>query len=243
MVEKSLGAGVRAAPIRNADWWQAFHDPTLTSLIHQGYFNNLSLQVAGVRVLQARAQLAQAVGELYPQQQNMGGNITYNRIGGSSLQDILPSSFETAAVGFTASWEIDFWGKYRRAIRSDDATFLSSVAAYDDALVTLTADIASTYVSIRTDEKLIRVTQANIQLQTMSLKIAQSRYKGGQTSLLDVQQAQTELAETQATLPTLVSELQTQKDKLAVLLGTTPNCLDTLLKKIRGFPKHHPWYQ
>ncbi|MCC5013718.1 MULTISPECIES: efflux transporter outer membrane subunit [Legionella] len=231
------GPGVRAAPIRNANWWQAFHDPTLTSLIQQGYFNNLSLQVAGVRVLQARAQLAQAVGELYPQQQNMGGNITYNRIGGSSLQDILPNKFETAAVGFTASWEIDFWGKYRRAIRSNDATFLSSVAAYDDALVTLTADIASTYVSIRTDEKLIRVTQANIQLQTASLKVAQSRYKGGQTSLLDVEQAQTELAETQATLPTLVSELQTQKDKLAVLLGTTPNCVDDLLKKNQGIPK------
>lgn len=233
-------SAVEEAPLRDANWWKVFHDPTLTALINQGYHNNLSVQSAGVRVLQARAQLAQSVGELYPQQQALIGNYTYNRIGGSSLQDILPSSFETALLGFSASWEIDFWGKYRRAIQANDATFLASVAAYDNALVILTADIASTYVSIRTDEKLIQVTKANIQLQKMSLKIAQSRFKGGQTSLLDVQQAQTTLAETEATLPTLVSNLQHQKDKLGVLLGIIPNDVNALLTKSHGIPKAPP---
>ncbi|WP_058441294.1 efflux transporter outer membrane subunit [Legionella brunensis] len=235
-----LNSTVKEIPLRNANWWKAFNDPTLTALIYQGYYNNLSLQITGVRVLQTRAQLAQSVGELYPQKQAMVGDYTYNRIGGSSLQTILPSSFKTAALGFSASWELDFWGKYRRAIRADDATFLASVAAYDNALVTLTSDVASAYVSIRTDEKLIRVTKANIQLQAMSLKIAKSRYKGGQTSLLDVEQAQTELAETEATLPTLISDLQRQKDKLGVLLGIIPNQVDALLKKSYGIPRTPP---
>ncbi|ASQ46649.1 efflux transporter outer membrane subunit [Legionella clemsonensis] len=231
---------VKTTPPRDANWWKAFNDPTLTCLIEQGYHNNLSVQSAGVRVLQARAQLAQTVGELYPQQQAVIGNYTYNRIGGSSLQNLLPSSFETAALGVTASWEIDFWGKYRRAIQSDDAAFLASVAAYDNALVILTSEIASAYISIRTYEKLIQITKANIQLQSMSLRIAKSRYKGGQTSLLDVEQAQTELAETQATLPTLVSNLQKQKDKLAVLLGIVPNQVDAFLTKSKGIPRTPP---
>lgn len=193
--------------------------------------------MAGVRVLQARAQLAQSVGELYPQQQAMVGDYNYNRIGGNQLEGLLPPDFLTASLGFSASWELDFWGKYRRAIQSNDALFLASLAAYDSALVTLTSDIASTFIKIRTSEELIKVTKANIQVQAMSLKIAKDRYSGGQTSLLDVEQAATELAETQAKLPQYVSDLQHQKDILAVLLGTTPDKVDDLLKKIKEYQK------
>lgn len=221
----------------NAQWWNLFHDKTLISLIHQGYQGNLSLQSTGVRVLQARAQLAQSVGQLYPQQQALTGNFTHNRIGGSSLQNLLPSNFDTALMGITASWELDFWGKYRRAILANDAAFLASFAAYDNALVSLTADIATTYVNIRMTEQLIKVTKKNIDVQNLSLKIAKARYEGGQTSLLDVEQAQTELSETQSTLPKYVSTLQNQKDALAVLLGITPGGIDPLLTKKQGIPK------
>lgn len=227
---------VRQAPIRSANWWEVFHDSTLTALINNGYHNNFSLQSAGVRVLQARAQLAQSVGSLYPQQQAMVGNYTYNRIGGNELQDFLPSSFLTSALGFGGSWELDFWGKYRRAIESNDAVFLGSLAAYDSALVTLSSDIAGAFIRIRTDEALIKVTKENIQVQKMCLQIAKARYKGGQTSLLDVEQATTELAETQSKLPQYVSDLQRQKDALGVLLGTTPDKVDALLIKNHGIP-------
>lgn len=231
------GTAVKEIPLRDACWWKSFHDPTLTSLISQGYHNNLSVQSAGVRVLQTRAQLAQSVGELYPQQQALIGNYNYQRIGGSSLQGFLPPSFETAALGFSASWELDFWGKYRRAIQSNNAAFLASLAAYDSALVTLTADVASTYINIRTYQALIEVTKKNIKIQNVSLKIAQSRFRAGQTSLLDVEQAQTELSETEASLPSLISNLQTQKDALAVLLGRVPTEVDALLLKNLKIPK------
>lgn len=227
----------KEARIRDANWWRVFHDPTLTALINQGYQNNLSLQSAGVRVLQARAQLAQSVGSLFPQQQALVGNYTHTRIGGSSLQTVLPTNFTTALLGISASWEVDFWGKYRRAILANDAAFLASYAAYDNALVTLTADIATSYINIRTTEELIDVTKKNIQVQALGLKIAKARFNAGETSLLDVEQAQTELSETQSTLPKYVSELQHQKDLLAVLLGTTPNCVDGLLLKKQGIPQ------
>lgn len=230
-------ASVSERPIQITTWWRVFHDPVLTSLINQSYQNNLSLQSAGVRVLQARAQLAQSVGQLYPQQQALTGNYTYNRIGGGTLQGLLPQSFETALMGFSANWEIDFWGKYRRAIQANDATFLASVAAYDNALVTLTADVAGSYIKIRTIEDQIKVTKSNIQVQTEGLKIARSRYNAGQTSLVDVEQAKTELFETQAKLPALLSNLQRQKDVLTLLLGTVPNSAEGLLKKTQGIPR------
>ncbi len=229
-------ATVKEAPFTTTKWWRVFNDPVLTSLICQGYHNNLTLQSAGVRVLQTRALLAQSVGQLYPQQQAAIGNFTYYEIGGSELQTILPSSFETLSLGFSANWEIDFWGKYRRAIQANDATFLSSIAAYDNALVTLTADIASTYIQIRTYERQIKVTKANIVVQREGLKIARARYNAGQTNLIDVEQAQTELSQTEASLPPLVNNLEQQKNALALLLGTVPNGLDGELRKSKGIP-------
>lgn len=221
----------------NILWWESFHDPVLTKLIEQGYHNNLSVQSAGVRVLQARAELAQSVGQLYPQQQAAIGDYTYNRIGESSLENVLPPSFATAALGVSANWELDFWGKYRRAIRANDANFLASFAAYDNALVTLTADIANAYIKLKTDEAQIKITQANIQVQAEGLKIARARFNAGQTSLVDVEQAQTEYSETESSLPPLIADLQQQKDALAVLLGTTPEKIDVLLQSKAGIPK------
>ena len=230
-------ATIRETPAETAAWWDVFNDKNLTDLICNGYQNNLTVQSAGVRVLQARAQLAQTVGQLYPQQQSMVGSYNYFRMGGGYLQNVLPPTFDAALLGLSANWEIDFWGKYRRAVLSNDATFLASLAAYDSALVTLTGDIASTYITIRTTQALIHVTQQNIKLQTMSLQLTQSRFRAGEISLQDVEQAKTELAETQAQLPTLISQLQHAKDALAVLLGLPPNGVNQLLLKQVGIPK------
>jgi NodT family efflux transporter outer membrane factor (OMF) lipoprotein len=234
---KKTDKSVRESRIQNANWWHVFHDPVLNALIERGYQHNLSLQAAAVHVLQARALLAQSVGKLYPQQQMLNGNLTYNRIGGQSLQFLLPSQFYTATLGANASWELDFWGKYRRAILANDATFLQSYAAYDNALVSLTSDIASTYIGIRTTEKLITVTERNIHVQRWILSISRTRYTEGQTSLLDVEQAQAMLSQTESTLPTLRATLQQQKDLLGVLLGTTPDKVDALLGKSHGIPQ------
>jgi NodT family efflux transporter outer membrane factor (OMF) lipoprotein len=227
---------VKEKPIHDANWWQVFHDPTLSKLICTAYQHNLSLQAAAVRVLYTRAQLAQSVGELYPQQQAMTGNFIYQRLGGTSLQGLLPQDFNAATLGFSANWELDFWGKYRRAIRANDANFLSSIAAYDNALLTLIADTANSYINIRTYEELIKVTKENIVVQRIGLDIAKARYQAGETSLLDVEQAQTELSETEATLPTQQSSLRRYKDQLAVLLGLVPSEVDPLLVKTRGIP-------
>ena len=230
-------ASVKEKTFKQDKWWDVFDDPNLTQLIYHGYHNNLNLQMTGVRILQARSLLAKSVGGLYPQIQTMNGNYLAYRIGGSYLQDVLPNSFDAALLGFSANWETDFWGKFRRSIRARDAGFLSSIAAYDNALVTLTSDIAHHYVGIRGSESLIRITEQNVRLQTNSLALTEARYTSGAVSLRDVEEAKTQLAETKAMLPELVSQLQIQKDALAVLLGMTPNHIDGLLNKKYGIPK------
>lgn len=233
---KKNNSSVSEKPFKNPEWWESFHDPTLTQFIYKSYAANLSLQSTGVKVLQARAQLAQSVGELYPQQQALVGNYTYDRIGGGSLQGLLPSEIQTASLGFTVNWELDFWGKYRRAILSNNAIFLASIAAYDNALITLTADVASAYIKIRTIQAQIKVTQTNIEVQKYGLQLAEVRYRAGQTSLIDVEQSKTELAETESKLPTLRAQLQIQKDALSILLGEVPNQIDADLNLNRQIP-------
>ena len=83
----------------------------------------------------------------------------------------------TDQVLFSSSWEIDFWGKYRRGIESDRATFLGTVASYDDALVTLIADVATSYVNLRTAEERIRVATRNAETQRESQRVAEAKFK------------------------------------------------------------------
>jgi NodT family efflux transporter outer membrane factor (OMF) lipoprotein len=232
-------AGAQASMAANALWWQNFNDPILNNLIQLGYRNNLSLQVAGLRVLQARAQLAAAVGELYPQQQAITGGYEYERQSKDSPSNLggAETYLNVADLGFTASWEIDFWGKYRRAVQANDAQFLGSIEAYDAALVSLTSSIAQSYITIRQLQAQIDVARSNITVQTESLRIARVQFNAGQTSLLDVTQAETQLGITEATLPALQAQLDAQQDALAVLLGTTPDAVPPLIAGGNGIPQ------
>lgn len=233
---KSNRAAVKIAQKKHAKWWKAFHDKTLERLIEKGYKDNLSLQSAGVNVLLNRANLAMSIGQQYPQKY-LSGDYKYNVLGGSSLGTLIPNSFNSALLGISLNWEIDFWGKYRRAVQSSDASFLSSIAAYDNALVILLSEVANTYINIRTLEELIWVTRRNVAAQKDSLEIVKTRYRTGQTSQLDVEQAKTQLGQTQAQLPTQLSNLQVAKDKLAVLLGVTPEEVSQYLKGRKVIPR------
>src|SRR5262245_37024889 len=221
-------------PLNAADayWWRTFNDPVLNDLIEAAYQNNLSLQIAGVRVLQARAQLNKSIGNLFPQQQGIGGGVNYSYLNKASTSLIpgLTPDFTSDQILFSATWEIDFWGKYRRGIQSDRATFLGTVASYDNALVTLLADVASSYVNIRTSEELIRVAQTNLVVQQESFRVAAAQYEYGETSELDMRQAATLLYQTEAQIPPLQNTLNQSKNALAVLLGEPPGQVDQRLK-------------
>ncbi len=224
---------VKSEPANYRAWWEAFGDPTLNRIIDRAYRENLSLRVAALRVLEARAQLGIAVGKLYPQTQQFNPSLTYNRssvyspTSAASLAEQIPVQygFWQDQMNLNVAWELDFWGKFRRAVESADATLRATVADYDSALVSLTADAANSYTQIRTLEKRIEIARQNLEVQKESLRIAEARFHGGTTSERDVEQARTILFNTQAAIPVLEAQLRQNKDALSVLIGIPPDNL------------------
>jgi len=229
-------------PIDAEHWWSQLHDPDLTRLEEMALRNSPTLQLAGERVLQASAQLGQLTGEQYPQQQFLSGNLNrvHQSVHAAGYVPKSPVDLSEAQVSFTVSWEIDFWGKYRRLIQSGRASLEASQAAYDGAAVMLTAQVASAYISIRTYEAQLVVARENIDSQSEGLSLAQARFSEGESSELDVRQASTQLAETQAQLPTLEANVRQARDALAVLLGATPLEVDGLFAPQGPIPEIDP---
>jgi NodT family efflux transporter outer membrane factor (OMF) lipoprotein len=232
---------LRPAPADYKEWWKGFNDPILDRLVRMAYEQNLPLRVAGVRVFEARARLGIAVGEEYPQVQQAVGaaaSIRQSEKAATSPQQSGGFDFDyrQAQVGATASWELDFWGRFRRAVESADASFLGSIAAYDSALVSLTADVARDYVLIRTVEERLRIAKENVEIQKESLRIARVRFQGGATSERDVQQALTLLYNTEATIPQLETNLRQARNALSILLGLPPGQLEDVLAGGSGIP-------
>jgi NodT family efflux transporter outer membrane factor (OMF) lipoprotein len=218
------------------DWWEVFQDPTLNLLIGTAYEQNPTLRVAGTRVLQARAQQAIAVGNIFPQAQQAIGS--YSRVNLNSnmpligpILNLLPPGDQTAAFsnwlyGFNLSWELDLWGRLRRSIESNNATLDASVENYDDALVTLLADVATNYVQYRVAQQRIKIARDNVRIQQGILALASEKFRVGTVNRLDVEQARTVLEQTRSTIPALEITQGQASDTLCTLLGVPPRDLE-----------------
>lgn len=230
---------LKSGPEEYRDWWRVFHDPVLNQLIDIAYAQNLTLLSAGTKVLQARAELGVAIGEFYPQSQSVSSAVSYNRAsnatpasqGGNSTT---LGNFWADRWAASAIWEVDLWGKFRRGVESADATYLASIASYDDVLVTLLGDVAQTYIGIRTLEQQIAIARENVVRQREAVRIARDRYHGGASTMLDVYQSGNVLAQTEATVPQLTIELRKGQNALRVLLGMAPEPLGSLLASSTG---------
>jgi NodT family efflux transporter outer membrane factor (OMF) lipoprotein len=218
-------------------WWRAFHDATLDSLIRTAYHHNLSLQIAGLRIYEARAQLGIALGQRWPQLQFAFGSATAVGLSKHAANSVLADhNFWDYQAGFDAQWELDFWRRLGENVHAEEATYESAIAEYDDALVSLVAEVARTYAIIRTFEVLVDLSRKNEALQADGLRIAQSRFKNGATSELDVSQASTLLENTRSSIPQLESSQKEAENALCTLLGQPTGSLDSLLRRTSGIP-------
>jgi NodT family efflux transporter outer membrane factor (OMF) lipoprotein len=219
-----------------SQWWKVFNDPVLDDLIGYAYRQNLSLRAAGFRVLQARAQLAIDQASLLPQAQKMVGDFTHTGLSLETANNILNSGipgvtrfFSQWDYGFVLGWELDFWGRFRRAVEASSASLDASVDNYDDVLVTLLGDTATYYTQIRTTELRIKYARDNVEIQRETFKIAEARFKAGGVDELDVDQARSTLAQTEAQIPELEIALRQANNRLCVVLGIPPEELRSRL--------------
>ena len=219
------------------EWWKVFQDPVLNTLIDKAYKQNPTLQIAGLRILEARARLGIATGRRFPQVQQL--NAGYSKVeaskhsANSSGADL---RYHDLNLGFDAAWEVDFWGRFRRGVEAADAEFMASVADYDDVLVTLAAEVARTYVIIKTLEERIRLATENAAIQKRSLEISTVRFEGELVTELDVQQAKSLLMSTKALIPQLDAQLQQALHGLSILLGKPPQEIEPLLTGESSIP-------
>jgi NodT family efflux transporter outer membrane factor (OMF) lipoprotein len=203
-------------------WWQVFNDPVLEQLINDADAHNASLKIAGLRVMEARAQLGIAQAGRYPQLQQANVDLLYaqrRQYSGSNRRD---SRFWQFSEGFDVGWELDFWGRFSRAIESSDASYFAAQANYEDVLVLLRAQVADTYFSMRTTEARLRVARDNTRQQKRSLDITRKLFDSGQTAELDWQQAKTQYLGTLASIPSLEDQLHRTRNALSVLTGQAP---------------------
>ncbi|MGD9138899.1 MAG: TolC family protein [Desulfobacterales bacterium] len=213
-----------------SDWWTVFNDPVLNDLIQAAYQQNLPLQIAGLRIYEARAQLGIAFGFQYPQTQQGIGSAQANQISKNAPNVAAADRyFTTYDIGLDAAWELDVWGKFRRAVQTGVANLEASIADYDDILVSLTAEVANTFIRLRTSEERLAVARQNVEIQKRSLEIAEVRFKAGAVTELDVTQARALLRSTESTIPGFETDVRQAKNALAILLGKLPGEIDAML--------------
>ncbi len=219
-------------------WWKVLDDPVLNGLIERAGQGNLELKVAFARIKEARANRGIAAGERFPDLDAFGDGRRMR-----SPHTFLPPTTQRSRTdeffrfGGDGSWEIDFWGRIDRSIESTDASLEASVEDYRDVLVVLYAEVATDYVEVRALQDRIKYVRGNIETQRKSLQLTKDRFDAGLTPMLDVQQAELNLAKTESTLPTLQMMLVQTINRLGVLLGEHPGTLHDELEKLASIPK------
>ncbi len=219
------------------DWWTIFDDPVLTNLVETAYRQNLNLHLAGLRILEARAQLGIAQGTQYPQTQELNSNATYNTLSKNAANGAgADRRFWDFNVGFDAAWELDFWGRFRRGTESAQANLGASITNYDDILVSLTAEVATVYINLRIFQERLAIAETNVETQNRSYGIADIRFRNGAVTELDPMQALTLLRNTEATIPALETAIKQTRYALSTLLGLPPSNLENLLVGTKKIP-------
>ena len=171
-----------------AHWWRHLNDPVLDRLVELAGQHNPSLHVAALRILEARARLGIATGNQFPQLQQLKGNLADTGLSrhNANTSPAIDRYYATGSMALDAAWELDFWGRFRRAVESGAWNVDAATAGYDDLLVTLTAEVARVYVSLRTLEQRLGIAHENVALQDRSLQIARVLHEGGDVTELDV---------------------------------------------------------
>jgi len=222
-------------------WWQLFDDPVLNRLIESARRANPTLRIAGLRILESRAQLGIAGSGQYPQVQQIGSAVSYvntRQHGGSTPGN--DQEFVGYQLGFNLGWEFDFWGRYKRGIESADAAFFSSIANQQAAQVLLSAQLADLYFAYRTTELRIAIARENAAIQKRSYEITERVYQSGEESELDLQQAKAQYLATLSTVPALQIALTKTRNALATLLGRAPGAVPELASAAAQLPSMSP---
>jgi multidrug efflux system outer membrane protein len=213
-----------AESIADTGWWQVYEDPVLQSLIREALANNLDVRIAAARVDQARAVLGSARLQQLPQA-SVNAGATRGRTSVYELPPGIPALGNVFSLEGNLSYEIDFWGKYRRATEAARAQLLQSAYAKQDVLAGLVASVATAYFTLQTLDEQLAITHRTVGTRQKFVDLTQAQHDRGTVSELDVATAQAQLAIAKANLPDLKRQIGQTEDQLSVLLGHNPDSI------------------
>lgn len=201
-------------------WWKAFQDPVLDSLISVAVKQNYSILTAIDRINMAKANLRMERGSFFP---TIGLNAEWTRQQSSGNTSELPQSTQHYYdASLNMSWELDLFGSIRNRVKAQKENFAASKEEYTGTMVSLCAQVASAYINLRELQQELAVIQKNCASQEAVLKITEVRYNTGLVSKLDVAQAKSVFFSTKASIPQIESGINQYITTLAILLGTYP---------------------
>ena len=208
-----------AESLGDQKWWEVFQDKQLQDLIHTALQQNYDVRIAATRILEARAQVGIARADQLPT--ISGGAQAVNE---RNPRVKLYPQYETSSnqVDLSLAWELDFWGKYRRATESARANLLATEWARKEVIDTLVSDVAAAYFQLRELDLELEISRRTLASRKNSLQLTQTLANGGATSMLDVRQAEQLVFTAAETIPDLERQIEQQENFISTLLGNNP---------------------
>jgi len=209
-----------AASLGDQKWWEVFQDEQLRSLIRTALQQNYDVRIAGSRILQAQAQLGITRADQYPSL-SAGAGITDQH---SARGKFFPA-FETSTgqVNASAAWELDFWGRFRRATEAARANLLATEAARQEVMLTLVANVSAAYFQLRALDLELEISKRTLASRQESLRLTTVLADHGSTTLLDVRQAEQLVFTAAAEIPSLEQQIEQEENLISILLGKNPD--------------------
>jgi NodT family efflux transporter outer membrane factor (OMF) lipoprotein len=221
-------------------WWKSFRDTQLSSLVERLVAQNLDLKTAAERVLQGVAQRQVAVSRGLPHVEGQSLN-TYNRVSpNADLFVLLPGASVEYALfreGLTSSWQLDLFGRVRRAVEAADAETLASVENRHGVALAALAELAQSYMLLRGTQDRLEIAKRNLRLADENVELVNTRFGGGVATTLDLAQARAQRATIAATLPPLRIQEVELINAIGLLLGDPPRALEAELRRSRMVPR------
>lgn len=217
-------------------WWTTFNDPVLNDLIKKSVEGNLNLKQAQSKLREARAARGVSQSELFPTI-GASGSATRSRTSENSNTGM---EVDLYRAGFDAGWEIDIFGGVRRSVEASTADLQAAEASLQNVFVSLMAETALNYVELRTFQTRLDVAEANLKAQQETFILIKSRREAGLSDELSVQQARYNLENTRSQIPGLRSNIEANKNRIAILTGRTPGALEGMLNIHQPIPVTPP---
>jgi NodT family efflux transporter outer membrane factor (OMF) lipoprotein len=221
-------------------WWKSFRDSQLSSLVERLVAQNLDLKMAAERVIQGVAQRQVAVSRGLPHIDGLSSN-TYNRSSpNANLFVLLPGASVEHALfreGLTSSWQLDLFGRVRRAVEAADANTLAAVENRHGVALAAVAELAQTYMQLRGTQERLGIGKRNLRLVEENVELVNQRFANGTATTLEVAQARAQRATIAATLPPLRAQEVELINAIGLLLGDPPRALEAELRRARIIPR------